>query len=65
MMQPYNHHIYKMIEYIIENYKENILGITFAYIGIISIVVMFLPKNNIFSKAFREISSIITSIFKK
>tara|TARA_R100001163_G_C5017030_1_gene161012 strand:+ start:484 stop:648 length:165 start_codon:yes stop_codon:yes gene_type:complete len=54
-----------MIEYIIENYKENILGITFAYIGIISIVVMFLPKNNIFSKAFREISSIITSIFKK
>ena len=54
-----------MIEYIITNYKENLLGIVFAYIGIISIIVMFLPKNNIFSKIFRECSSIITSLFKK
>jgi|TARA_R110002051_G_scaffold65324_1_gene118575 hypothetical protein len=51
--------------YIFENYQDNLLGMTFAYIGIISIVVMFLPKNNIFSKIFRECASIITSLFKK
>ena len=54
-----------MIQYIIENYKDNLLGMLFAYIGIISIVGMFVPKNNIISKAFKEFASICTSIFKK
>ena len=54
-----------MIQYIIENYKDNLLGMLFAYIGIISIVIMFFPKNNIISRAFKEFASICTSIFKK
>ncbi len=54
-----------MIDYIVQNYKENLLGMLFAYIGVLSIVVMFLPKNNIISKAFKEFASICTSIFKK
>jgi len=54
-----------MIEYLIDNYKDNLLGMLFAYIGIISIVVMFLPKNNIISRMFKEFASICTSIFKK
>jgi hypothetical protein len=54
-----------MIQYIIENYKDNLLGMLFAYIGIVSIVVMFLPKNNIISRTFKEFASICTSIFKK
>jgi len=54
-----------MIEYILFNYKDNLVGMLFAYIGIVSIIVMFLPKNNIISKAFKEFASICTSIFKK
>jgi hypothetical protein len=54
-----------MIQYIIQNYKDNLLGMLFAYIGIVSIVVMFLPKNNIISRTFKEFASICTSIFKK
>ncbi len=54
-----------MIEYIVYNYKENLIGMLFAYIGIFSIIVMFLPKNNIISKAFKEFASICSSIFKK
>jgi len=51
--------------YIYENYKDNMLGIAFAYIGIISIVMMFLPKDNFISKIFKEFASIFTSLFKK
>ena len=54
-----------MIQYILDNYKENLLGMLFAYIGIFSIIVMFLPKNNIISRVFKEFASICTSIFKK
>jgi hypothetical protein len=54
-----------MIQYIVDNYKDNLLGMLFAYIGVVSIIVMFLPKNNIISKAFKEFVSICTSIFKK
>lgn len=54
-----------MIQYIVENYKDNLLGMLFAYIGIASIVVMFLPKNNIISRVFKEFASICSSIFKK
>ncbi len=55
----------QFITYILENYKENLLGMIFAYIGIISIIVMFLPKNNFISKIFKEFASIFTSLFKK
>ena len=55
----------EFFKYIFENYKDNILGMTFAYIGIISILVMFLPKDNIISKLFKEFASILTSLFKK
>ena len=54
-----------MIQYLLDNYKENLLGMMFAYIGIASIIVMFLPKNNIISRMFKEFASICTSIFKK
>ena len=61
MMQPYNHHIYKMIEYIIENYKEDLMAMAFTYVAIGSIIAMFLPKNNFFSKLINELKS----LFKK
>ena len=48
----------EFFKHIFENYKDNLLGMTFAYIGIISIMVMFLPKNNIISKLFKELSLI-------
>ena len=54
-----------MIEYIYSNYKNDILAMGFAYIGIISIIMMFLPKNNIITKLFKEFASIFTSLFKK
>ncbi len=54
-----------MIEYILTNYKDNLLGMTFAYIGIISIIAMFLPKDNILVKGVKEVKSILTSLFKK
>jgi|TARA_A100000171_G_C2104938_1_gene131789 hypothetical protein len=54
-----------MISYILENYKDNLMGMLFAYIGIISIVAMFLPKNNFIVKIFNEFKLIITSLFKK
>ena len=44
-----------MIEYIFSNYKDDLLAMAFAYIGIISIVAMFLPKDNIFKKMFKKI----------
>ena len=55
----------EFFKYIFDNYKDNLLGMAFAYIGIISIIVMFLPKNNFFSKIFKEFASIFTSLFKK
>jgi len=54
-----------MIQYILENYKDDLLIIVFSYIGIISIIMMFLPKDNIISKIFKEFTSIFTSLFKK
>jgi hypothetical protein len=54
-----------MIQYLLDNYKDNLLGMMFAYIGIASIIVMFLPKNNIISRMFKEFASICTSLFKK
>ena len=54
-----------MIEYILTNYKDDIMAMAFAYIGIISIIMMFLPKNNILVKSFKSIASIFTSFFKK
>ena len=51
--------------HIYENYKDNMLGMAFEYIGILSIVFMFLPKNNFLSKLFKEFASIFTSLFKK
>jgi hypothetical protein len=54
-----------MIEYILGNYKEDLLVMSFAYIGIASIILMFLPKDNIINKVFKEFASIFTSLFKK
>jgi|TARA_E500000318_G_scaffold32338_1_gene32120 hypothetical protein len=54
-----------MIEYILNNYKDDLLAMAFTYIGIISIVMMFLPKNNIISKVFKEFTAIFTTLFKK
>jgi len=54
-----------MIKYILENYQDHLTSMIFAYIGIISIVMMFLPKNNIINKFFKEFASIFTTFFKK
>ena len=54
-----------MIKYILENYKDDLLIMAFSYIGIISIIMMFLPKDNIINKLFKEFASIFTSLFKK
>jgi hypothetical protein len=54
-----------MIEYIFTNYKDDLLAMSFAYIGIISIIMMFLPKDNFIKKIFKEFASIFTSFFKK
>ena len=54
-----------MIEYIFTNYKEDLLAMAFTYIGIISIIMMFLPKNNIFNKIFKEFKEIFSTLFKK
>lgn len=50
-----------MIDYIVTNYQEDLYAIAFTYVGILSIIAMFLPKNNFFSKVIREIKS----LFKK
>ena len=55
----------EFFKYIFENYKDNMLGMAFAYIGIISIVMMFLPKDNFINKLDRvtsDINNIITLI---
>jgi len=54
-----------MIKNLIVNYKDNIVAMSFAYIGILSIIAMFLPKNNLLGKVSKEIKSIITTLFKK
>ena len=54
-----------MIQYILENYKDDLLIMAFSYIGIASIIMMFLPKDNIINKVFKEFASIFTSLFKK
>jgi len=54
-----------MIDYIITNYKDDLLAMAFAYIGIISIIMMFLPKDNFIKKFFKEFASIFTTFFKK
>jgi|TARA_A100000171_G_scaffold35646_1_gene34237 hypothetical protein len=47
--------------HIYDNYKDNLTAMGFAYIGILSIIAMFLPKNNILNKILNEIKS----LFKK
>tara|TARA_E500000318_G_scaffold88735_1_gene86122 strand:+ start:172 stop:330 length:159 start_codon:yes stop_codon:yes gene_type:complete len=48
-------------KHIFETYKDDLWAAGLAYVGILSIVAMFLPKNNIISKIIKEISS----VFKK
>ena len=50
-----------MFEYIFTNYKEDLTAMAFCYVGILSIIAMFLPKNNIITKLINELKS----IFKK
>jgi hypothetical protein len=47
--------------HIFETYKDDLFAMTLAYIGVLSIVAMFLPKDNIFNKIIKEISE----VFKK
>jgi len=54
-----------MIDFILENYKHDLIAIALTYIGIISILFMFLPKNNIFVRMFKEFFSIFKTLFKK
>jgi hypothetical protein len=54
-----------MIEFILTHYKDDLMAMAFAYIGIISIIMMFLPKDNFINKLFKEFASIFTSLFKK
>lgn len=47
--------------HIFETYKDDLWAAGLAYVGILSIVAMFLPKNNIFTKIINEIKE----VFKK
>ena len=47
--------------YDFETYKDDLFAMTLAYIGVLSIIAMFLPKDNIFNKIIKEISE----VFKK
>jgi|TARA_R100001224_G_scaffold112007_1_gene93430 hypothetical protein len=50
-----------MIDYILSHYKEDLMAMAFTYVAIGSIIAMFLPKNNFFSKIIKELKS----LFKK
>jgi hypothetical protein len=54
-----------MIEFILKHYREDLMAMAFAYIGIISIIMMFLPKDNFIKKFFMSFASIFTTLFKK
>jgi hypothetical protein len=54
-----------MIEFILTHYKDDLMAMAFAYIGIISIIMMFLPKDNFIKKFFMSFASIFTTLFKK
>ena len=47
--------------HIFETYKDDLFAMALAYIGVLSIIAMFLPKDNIFNKIIKEISE----VFKK
>jgi len=51
----------EFFKHIFETYKDDLFAAGLAYVGIMSIIAMFLPKNNIFSKIINE----ITEVFKK
>ena len=51
----------EFFKHIFSTYKDDLWAMGLAYIGIMSIIAMFLPKNNIFSKIIKE----ITEVFKK
>ncbi len=51
----------EFFKYIYENYKDNLTAMGLADIGMMAIVAMFLPKNNILNKILNEIKS----LFKK
>lgn len=45
-------------KHIFETYKADLFSAGLAYIGILSIIAMFLPKNNILTKAIKETKEI-------
>ena len=51
----------EFFKHIFETYKDDLLAMGLAYVGVLSIIAMFLPKNNIISKIIKEIAS----VFKK
>lgn len=48
----------EFFKHIFETYKSDLLAAGLAYIGIMSIIAMFLPKNNILTKIIKEIKEI-------
>ena len=53
-----------MIEFILTHYKDDLMAMAFAYIGIISIIMMFLPKDNFIKKFFMSFASIFTTYLR-
>ena len=51
----------EFFKHIFSTYKDDLWAMGLAYVGIMSIIAMFLPKNNIISKIIKEIAS----VFKK
>lgn len=51
----------EFFKHIFETYKDDLFAMGLAYVGVLSIIAMFLPKNNIISKIIKEIAS----VFKK
>jgi len=54
----------EFFKYIFANYGTDVLKMTLAYVGIISIVLMFFPFNKIVAFV-KSIITIITSVFKR
>lgn len=54
----------EFFEYIFDNYLGDLMGISFAYVGIISIFLMFFPFGKIV-EFLKAVFSVIISIFKR
>jgi hypothetical protein len=53
-----------MIEYILDNYGQDLISMCFSYVGVISIILIFFPLSKIYG-FLKEAVSVIISLFKR